>query len=797
MSTASDYVQPGKSQWIGRPVRRLEDRHLMTGRGKFTDDVDLPGQVYAVFARSPHAHARIVRIDATAARAAPGVIAVFTGADLIADGVGQMPFSGMHKRPDGTPITAPPRYPLTADAARYVGHPYAMIVAATRNQAKDAAELVEVEWEELPAVADQVAAAQADAPPLWPPAFTPEHGNIAAWYQRGDKAATDAAFAAAHKVVSVRIVNNRIVSNPIEPKAAAAQYDAATQSLTLWCPTQNIYVMRTQIAEAILKMPPEKLRIVAGDVGGGFGTRVWPYPEYAAVAYAARKLGRPVKWLADRSETFLSDNHGRDHVSEASVAIDREHRFTGLRIRTWANIGGVISNFGAAVPAMSGARAPTGVYRIPVLDHEVRMMFTNTVPLDAYRGAGRPEAGYLIERLVSRAALELGIDPVELRRKNFVRAEDMPYTNAAGYTYDCGDFAGVLDKALAAADSAGFPARKQAAKQRGRFYGRGLGCYVEVTGSANLTEAVDVTVTGDGKVVVVSGTQAMGTSLWTSYAQIVAERLGIAPEAITVIQGDTAIVKSGGGSGGSRSLQVGGAAVLAGANATVEAGRKLAAGALEAAEGDIEFRAGRFAIGGTDRGIGLFELAAKQPGAKLAVSASATAKDQTWPNGCQIAEVEIEPETGIVTVVRHVAVDDIGRVMNPLIAHGQVHGGIAQGIGQALVERTVYDANGQLLTGSFMDYAMPRADDLPDFEGGFDESTPSAFNVLGAKGVGESGTHGAVPAVVNAVIDALAELGIKEIEMPITREKVWRAIREARGHPGERRGHPGERRDPG
>ena len=553
MSTASDHIQPGKSQWIGKPVRRLEDQHLMTGRGKFTDDVSLPNQSYAAFARSPHAHARIVRIDTAEARKAPGVIAVITGADLIADGVGQMPFSGMHKRPDGSPITAPPRYPLTADAARYVGHPFAMIVAETRNQAKDAAELVEVEWEELPAVADAVSSARADAPQLWPPAFTPEYGNLAAYYHRGDKAAADAAFAAAHKVVSIRIVNNRIVSNPIEPKGAAAQYDAGSGTLTLWCPTQNTHVMRQQVAEAILKMPVDKLRVITGDLGGGFGTRVWPYPEYASVAYAARKLGRPVKWLADRSETFLSDNHGRDHVSEAALALDREHRFTALRIRTYANIGGVISNFGAAVPAMSGARTPTGVYRIPVLDQEVRMMFTSTTPVDAYRGAGRPEAGYLMERLASRAAIELGVDPVDLRRKNFVRPQDMPYTNAAGYTYDCGNFEGVLDKALAAADWNGFPARKADAKRRGRLAGRGVACYVEVTGSANLTEAVDVTVTGDGRVIVVSGTQSMGTSLWTAYAQIVAERLGVAPETVTVIQGDTAVVKTGGGSGGSRS----------------------------------------------------------------------------------------------------------------------------------------------------------------------------------------------------------------------------------------------------
>jgi carbon-monoxide dehydrogenase large subunit len=780
MSATPEYLQPGKSQWIGKPVRRLEDQHLMTGHGKFTDDVSLPNQTHCAFARSPYAHARIARIDTTAARRAPGVIAVFTGADLIADGVGPLPFAQLHKRPDGSPIVAPPRYPLTADAARFVGNAFAMVIADTRNRAKDAAELIQVEWEELPVVTDAVEAGRADAPPHWPAAFTAEHGNLAAIYRIGDRAAVDAAFAAAHNVVSIRIVNNRIVSNPIEPKAVLAAYDGASQSFTVWCPTQNTQLMRAQLAENILKVPKDKFRVICGDLGGGFGTRVWPYPEYAAVAYAARKVGRPVKWLADRSETFLSDNHGRDHVSEAAVAVDADHRFTAMRILTHANVGAYLSNFGAAVPAMSGARTPTGVYRIPLLHQEVRMMFTNTGTVDAYRGAGRPEAGYLIERLVSRAATELGVDAVELRRRNFIRPEDMPYKNAAGYTYDCGNFPGVLDKALAAADWNGFPARKADAQRRGLLAGRGLAAYVEVTGSANLTEAVDVTVTGDGRVIVVSGTQSMGTGLWTAYAQIVAERLGVAPEVVTLIQGDTSIVKSGGGSGGSRSLQIGGGAVLAGANATVEAGRKLAAGVLEAAEGDIEFRAGRFVIGGTDRGIGLFELAKRQPEAKFVASASETAKDQTWPNGCQIAEAEVDPETGVVTVTRHTAVDDIGRVMNPMIAHGQIEGGIAQGIGQAIVERTVYDReSGQLLTGSFADYAMPRADDLPSLKCEFDESTPTALNVLGAKGAGESGTHGAVPAVVNAVIDALGELGVREIDMPITREKVWRAIRDA------------------
>ncbi len=776
----SDYIQPGRSQWIGKPVRRLEDHRLITGQGRFTDDVELPGAAYCAFVRSPHAHARIVRIDARAALKSPGVIAVITGADMVADGLGSMPFAQLHKRPDGQPITAPPRLPLTADVARFVGNAVAMVIAERRNQAKDGAELVEVEWEERPAVADARAAARADAPQVWPPAFTPDFGNIAAYYQIGDGAEVDRAFREAHQVVKVAIVNNRIVSNPIEPKGALAAYDTATRSFTLWCPTQGPHMVLTQFAENVLKVPKEKFRVICTDLGGGFGTRAYPYPEFAAVAYAARQVARPVRWLADRSETFLSDAHGRDNYSEAELAVDADQRFLALRIRTHANIGAYISNYGAAVPAMSGARAATGVYRIPLLRHEVRMMFTHTGPVDAYRGAGRPEMGYLVERLVSRAAIELGVDQTELRRRNMLRKDELPYRNPAGWTYDCGDFAHTLDLALAKADWSGFAARRSVAVKRGRLYGRGIAYYIEVTGSAALQETVDVTVTGEGKVIVVSGTQPMGQGLWTSYAQIVAERLGITPGEVVVVQGDTGVVRSGGGSGGSRSLQVGGGAVLAGAIAAIDAGRKLAAGVLEAAEGDIEYAAGRFAIAGTDRGIGLFELAARQPEAKLVVSGTETAKGQTWPNGCQIAEVEIDPDTGVVTVTRHTAVDDIGRVMNPLIAHGQIEGGIGQGIGQALVEQTVYDSSGQLLTGSFMDYAMPRADDMPRLDCAFDESSPTDLNVLGAKGVGESGCHGAVPAVVNAVIDALSELGVREIEMPVTREKVWQAIRAAR-----------------
>jgi carbon-monoxide dehydrogenase large subunit len=564
-----------------------------------------------------------------------------------------------------------------------------------------------------------------------------------------------------------------VVANPLEPRALAAQYDAASGRTTLWCPTQNVHTVRAQLA-VVLGVKEQALRIVSTDVGGGFGARGYAYPEHAALAWAAKKLGRPVRWLAERSENFLAEVHGRDNLTVAELALDAEHRFTALRIRTLANVGAYISSFGAAVPAMSGVRAPTGVYAIPVLDHEVKMMFTNTAPVDAYRGAGRPEMGYLLERLVGRAALELGVDPIELRLKNLIPAARMPYANPAGYTYDCGDFEKMLRGALEAADWEGFARRRQAAEARGLRYGRGLACYVEITGSARLTETVRMIAAADGTLEVDSGTQAIGQGLATSYAQIVAQSLGIDPQGIRVVQGDSDLLKAGGGAGGSRGLQVGGSAALAGALALIEAARPLAAQALEAAAADLEYGAGRFRIAGTDRGIGLAELAGKQPERRIVCEHTETAKGQTWPNGCQVAEVEIDPETGLVRVARHCAVDDIGRVVNPLTAASQIHGGVAQGLGQALLEQSVYDEHGQLLTGSFMDYAMPRAADMPDLQTRFDESVPTGQNLLGAKGAGEAGCHGAVPAIVNAVIDAL---GVMEIDMPLTPERVWRALR--------------------
>ena len=770
-------IQPGASQWIGKPLRRLEDQKLLSGQGRFTDDVSLTDQAHAAFARSPHAHARIARLDTTAARAAPGVIAVYTGADVIAAGLLPVPHTEMHKRPDGAGMTVPPRHALSAEVTRFVGDAYAMVVAGTREQARDAAELIEVDWDPLPANADLPAAARGDAPVHWAPAFTPEHGNIAALYRKGDPAGSAAAFAAAAHVVKIRVVNQRVIANPLEPRALVAQY--ADERFTLYCPAQNTHTVRGQLAK-VFAVAEDRFRIVCTDVGGGFGARGYAYPEHAALCFAARALGRPVKWRADRSENFLCEVHGRDSVTEAELAIDADQRFTALRMRTLANVGAYVSNFGACVPAMSGARAPTGMYAIPLLDHEVKILFTHTTPVDAYRGAGRPEMGYLLERLVSQAARELAIDPIALRMQNLIRSEQMPYANPAGFSYDCGDFEKVLRGAMQAADWEGFAARKTEAQKRGMLYGRGIGCYIEITGSARVSETVILTIAADGAVTLVSGTQQIGQGIQTAYAQIVAEMLGVPPEAVRVIQGDSDMAKTGGGAGGSRTLQVGGSATLVGARVLIEAGRQLAAKELEAAATDIEFSAGRYRIAGTDRTIGLAELAGRQVDLRIGIEHTETVLGQTWPNGCQIGEAEVDPQTGVVRLTRLTAVDDIGRVMNPLMAESQVHGGIAQGLGQAFIEQSVYDETGQLLTGSFMDYGMPRADMIPELECGFDQSVPSAMNPLGAKGVGEAGCHGAMPAAVNAVLDALAERGVKALDMPLTAEKVWRALQAAR-----------------
>jgi carbon-monoxide dehydrogenase large subunit len=769
--------QHARSQWIGHPLRRLEDDALLCGRGRFADDLDGAGAAHAAFHRSPHAHAEIRSIDVAAARAAPGVLAVFTGRDIVAAGLKPLPFNRMHKRPDGAPMVDAPRYALTPDAARYVGDPVAMVVARTRDQARDAADLIEIDWAPRPAVVDLVTSGRDDAPQVWPAAFAPGYGNIAAVYRKGDADAVAAAFARAARVIEIKLVNNRVVGNPLEPRAATATYDAGAEKYSLHCPTQNTYALRVQLAETVLGIPKEKLRVTCNDLGGSFGLRGHGCPEYAALLFAAKQLGQPVRWRGDRSEMFFAEAHGRDNVSEAALALDAENRFTALRIRTLANIGAYVSNFGASVPAMSGARAASGAYDLPLIDHEVRMLYTHTVPVDAYRGAGRPEAGYLLERLVSQAARELGVDPVDLRRRNLLPPAKLPYTNAIGAVFDSGDFPALLERALEFADWAGFDERRAQAQRRDRLAGRGLAFYIEVTGSGRLNEAVEMSIDAEGAVTVFSGTQSMGTGLATAYAQIAADVLGVDPGTVRTVQGDTDRIPDGGGSGGSRSVQVGGSAVREGAFALIEAARRLAAEALEAAESDLEFADGAFRVAGTDRVIELRALAARAPGGRIVIHAARTVDGQSWPNGCQLCEVEIDPESGVIEITRHAAIDDIGTVINPLVAEGQIQGGIAQGLGQALLEHCIYErASGQLLTGSFMDYAMPRASDLPAFVAAFDEHSPTALNPLGAKGAGEAGTNGAAPALVNAVLDALAPLGIRSLDMPLTSEKIWRAI---------------------
>ncbi|HVR93432.1 MAG TPA: molybdopterin cofactor-binding domain-containing protein [Casimicrobiaceae bacterium] len=608
------------------------------------------------------------------------------------------------------------------------------------------------------------------------PRSYPSHGNIAAYYRHGDVGAVDAALHGAAHRTRIRLINNRVIAHPLEVRGALGEYDAEKGVYTIHAPVQGVHRARADAATS-LGVPDAQVRMVVNDLGGGFGARAYGYPENTAVAWAARRTGRAVKWLADRTELFLCDVHGRDQVWEAELALDQDYKFTALRIRSLANVGAYLSFYGAAVPAMSGARASNGCYDIPLVDHEVWMLFTHTAPVDAYRGAGRPEMGFLIERLVHKTALELGLDPIDLKRRNFVRPQQMPYTNSVKATYESGAFDSLLGKAMKAIDWTGFEARRADVARRGMLLGHGIANYVEVTGSGVLTEEVDVIVKVDGSVRFVCGTQSMGQGLRTSFAQVAADTLEIEPSQVLVFEGDSAIVRSGGGSGGSRSLQVGGNAVLSGAVAVVARGRELAARALEAAASDIEYKSGHYRIAGTDRSVSLFALAAKEPGAQITLTATATATGQTWPNGCQAAEVEIDPQIGSVRLTRAVAVDDIGTVINPLIAHGQIHGGVAQGVGQALMENVVYDSEtGQLLSGSFLDYAMPRANDLPSIGTEFDESQPTRFNKLGAKGVGESGTHGAIPAVVNAVIDALREHGVDHMDMPLTSEKVWRAI---------------------
>jgi carbon-monoxide dehydrogenase large subunit len=751
-----------------RSQKRLEDDRLLAGKGLFSDDREFPGQAWLVLLRSTHAHARISSIDVEGCRQAPGVIAVWTMAELRADGMGHIPFPPLFKRADGSPMAAPPRTPLADAHVYYVGQPVLAVLAETRAQAQDAADLAVLEYDELPCVTDARAAAAPGAPLVWPEAT----GNIAAEAVYGDAASTDQAFAAAAHVTKLELHNQRLVAVAMEPRASIAVFEAGRT--TLYTQNQTPTGAR-ELLGAVFRTKPEDFRVVVGDIGGGFGMKTGLTPEDALVCYAARKLGRPVRWRGERSEEFLAAHMGRDQHFSASLALDPQGRILALRMEMLGNIGALPVGSSAIIPLALGPKVQTTVYRVPAVHYRVKAVLTHTMATGAYRGAGRPEANFLMERLVEKAAREMQLDPVEMRRRNLIAPHELPYRTHLGDTYDSGNFARILDQALAAADWTGFESRREESRRRGLLRGRGVSVYLEWTGAIP-TETVDIQVDADGMVTVFSGTQAMGQGLETSYTQLITEVLGVKAKSIKIIQGDTDLA-NGVGSVGSRSAFVGGSAVVAAGRKVIVRGKELAAEALEAAQGDIEFGDGRFRITGTDRAVGLAELAARQPGRMLRVSATETPSTPSWPNGAQVCEVDIDPQTGEVRLARITSCDDIGRIINHAIVEGQVHGGIAQGAGQALYEQAVYDAqSGQLLSGSLMDYCVPRADQFPPMQATFDESIPCQTNLLGVKGCGELGTIGAAPAVVHAVLDALGENGVLHLEMPLTPEKVWRAL---------------------
>ncbi|WP_431276661.1 xanthine dehydrogenase family protein molybdopterin-binding subunit [Variovorax ureilyticus] len=763
----------------GQAVRRLEDEALLAGAGRYTDDVSVPGQVWLSFVRSPYPHARLVSIDRDSAAAMPGVLGVFTGADLEAAGVKPMPGAAAFKRADGSDCATPARRALAFDRARFVGEPVAIVVAETARQARDAAEAVMVDYEELPMVVD-IASAVAEGAPLVCDAAS---GNIAAEMRHGSAEATAAAFAKASHVVALDIVNQRVVALTIEPRSVLADFDPASERITIRMSTQMPSGVRDSVCDAI-GLPKEKVRVVVGDVGGGFGMKTGAYPEDIAVAFAAHTLRRPVKWIADRSEEFLSTSHGRDIEAHAELALDADGKILGLRIKSHANVGAYATGTGVAIQLLIGPWVQTSVYDIQTIDFHFEAVLTNTAPTGAYRGAGRPEAIYNMERLMDEAARQTGIDRVELRRRNFIRPEQMPYTNPMRQTYDTGRFESVMNQALALADWDGFAARAAESKRAGRMRGLGIATFLEWTGGNVFEERVTVSVQADGVIEVFSAVNAMGQGIATTLAQLVVDAFGVPIEKVRIVLGDTDR-GDGFGSAGSRSLFTGGSAVRIGAERTIDRARELAAQELEVSAADVQYDAGLFKVAGTDLELDLFTLAGRQPEREIFVDSTSTVSGPTWPNGCHITEVEVDPATGDVGVMTYASVNDVGRVVNPLIVRGQLEGGAVQGIGQALYEQVVYDPQtGQPLTGSLMDYAAPRADIIATmFRMEMDESTPCKNNPLGVKGVGELGTIGATPAIVNAVADALARNGMAalapRLHMPLTPGRLWQLMTSA------------------
>jgi carbon-monoxide dehydrogenase large subunit len=780
---------------IGAAVRRKEDLRFISGRGHYTDDINRPGQLHAVIRRSDRPHARIRGIDTAAAAAAPGVVAIYTAADLA--NIGGLPCGWQVNSKDGSPMVEPKHPVLAEGKVRHVGDPIAVVIAETRQQAKDAAELLAIDLEDLPAVATIADALKPGAPLVHDAAA----GNVCYDWHIGDAGPVDAAFATAAHKVRLDLVNNRLVPNAMEPRVALGDYDRTTGDYTLYTTSQNPHVIRLLMGAFVLQLPEHRLRVVAPDVGGGFGSKIYHYAEEAIVTWAAGKLARPVKWTAERSESFMSDAHGRDHVSTAELALDKDGRFLALRVATLANMGAYLSTFAPAVPTYLYATLLAGVYTTPAIYAEVKAVFTNTVPVDAYRGAGRPEAAFLLERLVDVAAAKTGIDRVELRRRNFIPRDAFPYQTPVAVQYDSGDYFATLETAMKHADWAGFPARRAAAAARGKLRGIGMSTYLEACGvapsklagmlgaRAGLYEVANIRVHPTGSVTVFTGAHSHGQGHETTFAQLVAEQLGVPLDQVDVVHGDTAKIPFGMGTYGSRSLVVGGSAMVRAMDKIIAKGKKIAAHLMEADVADVEFKDGKFTVAGTDKSKALGEIALTayvphnypddlEPG--LDETAFYDPKNFTFPGGCHICEVEIDRDTGVVRVVNFVAVDDVGRVVNPMIVEGQVQGGLAQGIGQALLENAVYDTNGQLVSGSFMDYTMPRADDLPNFSVAT-ENTMCTHNPLGSKGCGEVGAIGSPPAVVNAVVDALRDYGVRHIDMPATPAKIWAII--AAGQP--------------
>ena len=770
---------------IGQPVRRSEDPKLVRGEGCYSDDVDLAGQVYAVMVRSTMAHGVIKGIDTAAAKEMPGVLAVITAADL--KSYGPLKCNLPLKNRDGSPIHYTPRPALTADKVRFVGDPVACVIAETIAQAKDAAEAVMLDIEPLPPVLHPAEASKPGAPLV----YDEVPNNVALDFHYGDAEKVAEAFAKAKHVTRLETSNQRMIVAAMEPRAATGEYDAAADKWTLHSSSQGVFGMKTSLMD-ILGAPADKVRVVTGQVGGSFGMKATVYPEYVCILHGARALGRPVKWTDERSGSFVSDQHGRAQDMTIEVAFDDKAHIMALRLSGYGDMGGYLGAFGPLLSTGNQVKNLASVYRTPLMEVATKCVFTTTTHVSAYRGAGRPEGNYYMERALDVAASELGIDRLELRKRNMIRKSDLPFKAASGMTYDCGDFLGVLKQALEAADYAGFKKRKRESKKNGKLRGIGIGCYLEVTAGGG-KELGNVHFEADGTVTIITGTMDFGMGHATTYAQILSEKLGIPFDRIRMVEGDSDRMSYGNGSGGSRSVMFAGAALTESAKLVIERGKQIASHVLEASAGDIEFKAGRFTIAGTDRSIGLMELAERLHGGLKLPDGAPNSLDvdhvgdnaipSAFPNGCHIAEVEVDPDTGAAQVVNYSAINDLGTVINPLLVEGQIQGGVMQGLGQVLLEKAVYDDDGQLVTGSFMDYAMPRAHDAPMINVG-SHPVPTKSNPLGAKGCGEAGTSGALPAVANAVVDALSDYGIRHLEMPMTPSRIWQAIDEAKPKAG-------------